>query len=240
MTLLVKGVAIAEVPGFGNALPSQIRSISANSSVLAEVVLEPQRSYECTVLAEFAGDALSTQFVDQSNAPLDISANRIRQIGTVTPSLGDSASLADNRLSIQPVSPLSTFTKIKITNLLNQTLSTKTICTETTLYGGYNTYLGQMSFIELLNISNAPLNARVKGFNFDGGTPFDRDVMIQPNARVDVDVHITTGPDKYGTITITHDGPYGSLVGHLSTYHEKDGKLVGGTSVLLKPRPNSL
>lgn len=230
------GLAVADVPGFGNNGDSQITSIGASSSRSDDIYVEVNRSYECTVLSNNTSDTLTLLFVDGSGNALDATANKIRSIGNVTPQILSESGAANNRLSIQPVLPYTSTTRLRTTNISGSTISTERVCLETTLYGGYNTNANPYNFLELTNITNASVTAKVRGYNFDGTATVNSTVTIGPNSRFDVDIHSAAGQNKYGILIVTHDGPYGALIGYVSQYTGTPESLIQTGSIKLKPR----
>lgn len=107
---------------------------------------------------------------------------------------------------------------------------------ETSLYGGYNTNASPYNFLELSNTTNATVSGRVRGYNYDGTATVDATFSIEANRRYDIDVHSAAGPNKYGLLVVTHDGPYGALQGAVSQYISSNSQLILQATVPLKPR----
>lgn len=88
-------------------------------------------------------------------------------------------------------------------------------CTETTLYGGFNTVVTDFNFIEISNTlgdtdQNEDVRLRITATGTSGATVLDRIITIEAGKRIDVDVH-SAAPQDFGPVVITHNGPPGSL-----------------------------
>ncbi len=230
----------AEVPGFGNSRASGLSTLTASSSIIVNnIIMEQDRSYECTVLTDTDSDAVTLDFINGSAVSLDRTVNKIRDIGDLTPPVFTGAGAADNRLTIQPAVPVSTVTRLKITNTTASTITYEQVCTETTLYGGYNTNANPFNFLELTNTTSGTITARVRGFNFDGTATVNTSVSIAPGTRFDIDIHTAAGANKYGSLIVTHDGPFGALLGYVSQYSGSPSSLVLTGSIPLRSRVRS-
>ncbi len=89
--------------------------------------------------------------------------------------------------------------------------------------------------MELTNIGNADVVAKVTAVTFDGTVALDNfSVTIPAGQRKDVSIHDTAGSDVFGVVRVTHDAPFGTLLGVVSQYSGDvtDFKL-GGTSTLV-------
>jgi hypothetical protein len=98
-------------------------------------------------------------------------------------------------------------------------------CTDTTLYGGFNTSVTDFNFIEISNvlksnsISTGVITGKIVAIDSISDTIIiDREFTIQAGSRTDVDIHSISGPGKFGQVIIYHDGPPGSLQAVSSQY----------------------
>lgn len=92
-------------------------------------------------------------------------------------------------------------------------------CNDTTLFGGFNTFASNFNFLELTNISNTTITGKIKAVDFNGNVVIaDQPFSIGAGLRRDFDLHTTIGPQKYGTVIVTHDASAGSLLGYVSQY----------------------
>jgi hypothetical protein len=98
-------------------------------------------------------------------------------------------------------------------------------CTETTLYGGFNTSVTDFNFVEIsnllttTNLSNGVIIGKIVATDsITNQVLLDREFTINPEDRIDIDIHSVTGAGKFGPIIIYHDGPPGSLRAVTSQY----------------------
>jgi hypothetical protein len=199
------------------------------------VYLESGRSYSCTVLPSDSTTtvALSTT-VTGPNADITAVAR-----GDYTPvvTAPTTTAAAPMRLSLRPLdSGLHTFTVSTATD----TEIVRPECIETTLYGGYNTNVSTFNFLEISNISNKDLKVRINAKNFDGSTVINDGASsartIPAGQRVDVDIHTPAGSGVFGSLVITHDGPYGAIQASLSQYTGTVSDFDLTVSEALRPR----
>lgn len=98
-------------------------------------------------------------------------------------------------------------------------------CEETTLYGSFNTSVTDFNFVEITNSlpSTSSTTGLVSGKilvkdSITNNIIADRAFTVSSGRRLDVDIHSISGPGKFGTITIYHDGPPGALSATTSQY----------------------
>ncbi len=110
-------------------------------------------------------------------------------------------------------------------------------CVETSLYGSFNTSVNNFNFLEVTNTANSTINGFITATSFDGQTVIDaRAFSVEANKRLDVDIHTPAGANNFGTIKVTHDGPFGSIMATTSYYKgtAEDFTLTG--TVPARPR----
>ncbi len=96
---------------------------------------------------------------------------------------------------------------------------------ESTLSGGFNTSVTNFNFLELTNnlISDSHDNGIISGKVIvknviTDQTIFTQNFTINPSDRIDINIHDQVGPGVFGTVTVLHNGPAGSLKGVVSQY----------------------
>ncbi|HQH25921.1 MAG TPA: hypothetical protein PLP17_00880 [Oligoflexia bacterium] len=242
---LPQSFAVTSVtPGGGNALSGGTLTINNSTPTTTSVValfafLEQDKSYACTAGVSFPG--LDTGFqpqVSDSNGVIDNNANGVALRGAVTPHVNvvSSSALADDdRIVITPTKS-DNYQFSVFNNSQSSDVDFRLECLETTLYGGYNTNANPFNFLELTNTTNAAVSGRVRGFNFDGSPSVETFFGIAANSRFDIDVHTAAGPNKYGVLIVTHNGPYGALQGVLAQYSGPPSALVLQSTLPLQPR----
>lgn len=97
-------------------------------------------------------------------------------------------------------------------------------CTETTLYGGFNTIAGEINFLEITNRSNKAVTLHIRGYSStDNSEKVNLKITLPENntapvSRADIDIHTHVGPASFGSLHITHDAPKGTISATLATY----------------------
>ena len=99
-------------------------------------------------------------------------------------------------------------------------------CTETTLFGGFNTSVTDFNFLELTNTLDGPAETEtIKARIFARDSVSQQTIIhnsvvqIPPGDRRDVDIHSVAGAGAFGPLFVTHDGPPGSLKATVSQYN---------------------
>ena len=95
-------------------------------------------------------------------------------------------------------------------------------CSETTLFGGFNTSVTDYNFLELTNTSGTAITVNVIGWNSITGstTPVvNLSALVPANRRLDIDIHSLVGSGVYGSLLVKHDGAPGSLRAVLNQYN---------------------
>lgn len=96
-------------------------------------------------------------------------------------------------------------------------------CTETTLYGGFNTSVTDFNFLEITNTTDAEITGTITAVNvvpnpdvvvINGDT-----FTVTANSRTDVDIHTRAGAGAFGPIKVAHRGGPGALKAVLSQYN---------------------
>lgn len=114
-------------------------------------------------------------------------------------------------------------------------------CTETTLFGGFNTSVTDFNFLEIRNVSNVSVTGKISAFDSVSNQQVinDREFTVEAGRRLDVDIHSLTGPSKFGPVTLSHDGPPGSLQAQVSQYNLTSSsplEIIPVAVEVLKPR----
>lgn len=232
-------VALAQnVPGVGNIHNQSRISLGAGSQIIEDLPLEAGRSYCCSIESGKEPDEVSLSIRTPTFGVPDPVMESYSSIGDITPRISSgSASLTniDNRRTITPLITGNYFLFFSNDSFVSSN-AFKFNCMETTLYGGYNTNANPYNFLELSNLTNSPITGRIRGFNFDGTATVDTTFSISANSRQDFDLHTPAGANKYGSLIVTHNAPYGGLKGSVSQYSTSSGGLQLGATVPLKSR----
>ena len=91
-------------------------------------------------------------------------------------------------------------------------------CTDTTLYGGFNTSVTDFNFIEITNTLTSGITTgdtgdvvvTVKAFGTAGTELLSTSFTLAAGRRRDVNVH-ESAPRDFGPVIITHNGPPGAI-----------------------------
>lgn len=231
------GVA-QDVPGVGNTNDQSRVVLSSGLITLRDLPLEARRSYVCSADSGSEPDDVVLSILSPASGALDPTLDQYSAIGDITPKISSgsvSITNIDNRRTVTPSSS-GTHRLVLTNNSFVNSYTLKVNCMETTLYGGYNTNANPFNFLELTNITNATINGRIRGFNFDGSPTIDTTFSLSPNSRQDFDLHTAAGSNKYGSLIVTHNAPYGGLKGGVSQYTPVSGGLQLGATVPLKSR----
>ncbi len=215
-------------------------TLGGNGTLDVVVFLEANKSYACTAIGSTSTDDIRfSTSVSNNSGTISNSLNRVALRGDVCPRPNGNISFGntevDNRIVITPV--VADYYGFHLQN--DSTTADKKVvveCMETSLYGGYNTNASPFNFLELLNTTNGTIAGTVRGFNYNGTQTVNTGFSIGPNLRYDIDIHTAAGPNKYGMLIVTHDGPYGALQGFVSQYISSSGQLQLQATVPLKPR----
>ncbi|MCB0344528.1 MAG: hypothetical protein KDD66_05410 [Bdellovibrionales bacterium] len=113
-------------------------------------------------------------------------------------------------------------------------------CTETTIFGGFNTSAADFNFLELRNVSTAPISGFITAVDYAGNQKIvNKPFTIPPLRRVDFDLHSEVGSGTYGILKVTHDGPHRTLRGRVSYYELTPwNSLIRRGGVALQPALN--
>lgn len=102
-------------------------------------------------------------------------------------------------------------------------------CEETTLSGGFNTSVSEFNFLEIKNnlsqsfYSSGVIRGKIIINDSITNTKLsEQEFQLQPQTRRDIDIHSISGPGKFGTINIYHDGPPDSLSAITTQYKIKN------------------
>ncbi len=91
------------------------------------------------------------------------------------------------------------------------------LCSDTTLYGGFNTTVTDFNFIEVTNTltedtngNNGSLKVTVRATGTAGTEVLSTSFELAAGKRFDVDVH-SLAPSDFGPVFVTHNGPPGAI-----------------------------
>ena len=108
---------------------------------------------------------------------------------------------------------------------------------ETTLVGGYNTSVTNYNFLELTNtLVKASHDTGVIAGKYTIKNSITNQVVttqsftVNPQDRIDISIHDLVGAGSFGTITLLHNGPAGSLKGIVSQY-----RIISSNPFRIKP-----
>lgn len=103
--------------------------------------------------------------------------------------------------------------------------STMVLLLDSTLSGGFNTSVTDFNFLELTNSLTkssrdaGTITGRITAKNVLTDTiVLSQSFSVNAGDRIDISLHDAVGPDTFGIVTVTHDGPSGSLKGFVSQY----------------------
>ncbi len=208
---------------------------STITSAAFSMPVEAGRSYACSII----GSNPSTQL---SLTSPDTAADNWSYCGEVTPKISTGSSdtnHADNRYCLAALT-----TEIKAIAAKSDVgggEAARFECLETTLYGGYNTFVNPWNFLELYNTTNTSIRVYITAVNYDGSTVVNNVTYLVPaNARQDVDLHTPAGANKYGLVKISHTGPYGAIQGQVSQYRGPVTGMELTASTPVRPRDQNL
>ncbi len=202
---------------------------------IVKVHLQVGKSYECSITQKAVDSANEFLTFDLEALDPDGESITLTGLGNITPVIAtpSGASSLKSRIGITP-------TKTGIHTLTPENSSgtddAATIrCTETTLYGGFNTFFAQIPIVEISNTTETEITANVSATDFNGDTIVeDVEVVIQPNSRTD-EILDSISPSLYGEITVTAVAPAGALRATVAEYN-----FSGGVLVLRRERPMSI
>ncbi len=102
-------------------------------------------------------------------------------------------------------------------------------CTETTLYGGFNTSVTDFNFLEINNTLNAEssgtqsVTGTITAINVVPSTDTtvidEQEFSVSAGSRTDVDIHAAAGTGAFGPVRVCHDGPPGAIKAVMSQYN---------------------
>ncbi len=186
------------------------------SGDILDIKVDENRSYCCTANSSnqfFAPPNMSTTY--QVAAFTLTAADR----GLQSPYLGTTF----QRLCFTPPEGVGSGALASITfSFFGTALNARVRCTETSLYGGFNTSVTDFNFLEIRNLaSSGTIIGRVLARNtVSGGTiVFDQPFSVAAGQRVDLNIHGTVGAGAFGPIVITHDGAPGAINAVLNQYN---------------------
>lgn len=210
-------------------------SQSTLTSAAFSIPVEAGRSYACSLL----GSDPNTQL---SLTSTETVGDNWSYCGAVTPKISNGSTDADHANNRVCFVALSTADKaIAAKSDKGGGEAARFECLETTLYGGYNTFVNPWNFLELYNTTNTSIRVYITAVNYDGSTVINSlSYLIPANARQDVDLHTPAGANKYGLVKIAHTGPYGAIQGQVSQYKGPVTGMELTASTPIRPRDQNL
>ena len=181
------------------------------------VDLTGARSYSCQGIPS-ASDSTFALGLTVSSITTPSTQVTARATGTLNPPITEGTGAAgQSRLSLTPTAT---------GRYAFDTTAAKTggepiqfACVETTLIGGFNTFINNFNFLELTNLTASTVTGTVTAIDFAGNTVINAQAFsVAANRRADIDLHTTIGPEKFGTVIVTHNAPFGGLQGYVSQY----------------------
>lgn len=192
--------------------------LTVNANDLFLIDLEANHSYSCeAVPSDVASDFdFSLSVVGTTGTSPETVTGRAT--GDMRPMItGEADDSGDNRLSLLPTTANRFQLTVEGAKLGGEIVRVR--CVDTTLYGGYNTNVNDFNFLEISNVSTDAVTGSITATNFDGTVVISAQAFtVQPGRRVDVDIHSAAGADKFGVVTVTHNGPPGALQANVSQY----------------------
>jgi len=91
-------------------------------------------------------------------------------------------------------------------------------CRDTTLFGSFNTFINNFSFLELENRSSDMVEVIIRVVDSFGNLRTDTARLIAANQRLDFDLHSRVGADSIGQIQVRSDAPAGAIAGRVAAY----------------------
>jgi hypothetical protein len=214
LIIAVSSVCLAQNIELSMEETASFDSLSNTTGFFARVI--ENKSYCCQVWTngEFSG-LPSFDVITMAEGTLDFISDR----GEVSPYIGagNAPEAARKCFVASPNNGFNnSFITLGITSGASLIPNANVRCSETTLYGGFNTVVTDFNFIEVTNTLIDTEKDEVIRFRITargtiaGVTILDQIIDINPSQRIDIDVHSTAGND-FGPVVITHNGPPGSL-----------------------------
>ncbi len=201
--------------GSAFAPPEVLESAQDNDSIFIKALKD--HSYCCQVRSLKFNDA--PYFED------------IRLFGEIVPSQerGESEPLWDtieehlnsNQTRLCMIAPTDGSYAYHIRLQSGPTTNLKIHCAETTIFGGYNTVVNTINYLELNNIMrDSPVRGRLTATNtLTGATVVENYLFtVAAGGRTDIPLHDVIGTGMFGSLVISIDGPAGSVQANLSQY----------------------
>jgi len=191
-----------------------IASLDTGDSIFSTV--EDGRSYCCEIFHVGQSNIVPRiQSVTVSGGSLEDLVSR----GRNAPWLGAGTNVANARRCFRFAGTANisrTFISLDVEANASPIPNARVRCSETTLFGGFNTAVTDFNFIEITNTlavtdQNGDISVRIiANANIAGTEVLNTTVSIAAGERRDIDVHSVAGSD-FGPVTITHNGPPGSI-----------------------------
>lgn len=176
------------------------------------------RSYSCEGVPQDAASDFDWNQTVQGTAVSNPETILARLAGTLEPAItGEASTSSDNRLTFTPTT--TDRFRLTVQSAKSGGELVKVQCTETTLFGDFNTNVNDFNYLELTNLSNASISGTITAITSDGTVAVNAATFtIAPDRRFDVDLHSAVGADKYGLVRVTQNGPAGALKAIVSQY----------------------
>jgi hypothetical protein len=224
----------ALTPGVVGADETSFTPPASDPPGFIEASFEVGKSYSCNAPGRLASDGVNFQTQIENVAD----ASKVTGVlnGKTTPEIAGANDTTGGRLSFSvPLTATGGLYKVMFNSIDESGDSVRITCLETTLYGGYNTNASPLNFLEVNNTANAAIVAVVRARDTAGNIVFEGGATIAANGRADFDIHSQVGENVFGSIAITHNGPYGSLTAYLAEY-DSELKLQGRTELKVRAR----
>lgn len=217
---LAAGATVAAAQVTVDARDTEDVLIQAGSGFV--VSLKANNSYCCTVYPQNPNTraGLSATIQARGNPGVTVAGTRRGAmepaVTVTTEGSATDADQSDNRVCVTPAA--SGDYKFPISSAVSGE-PIKVVCDNTTLNGGFNTNATPVNYLECTNLSDADVAARVFATDYAGQVLIaGQAVSLPAGLRRDFDVHSAVGPDRYGRLTVTHDGTRRAVRCVLSRY----------------------
>ena len=217
LSVAFPAIAFGQVSFYELATNETFEISSLDTADMVFALIENDRSYCCQIYHVGQSNIVPkfSSITPNSGALADLSSR-----GQAAPWLGAGNNSVDSRrcFRAQVTSPVNrTFITLGLAANSSPVPNARLLCKDTTLYGGFNTAVTDFNFIEITNTliastdltNSVVVNIKANG-TISGNQVLNTTITVQPGQRMDVDVHSVAAND-FGPVTITHNGPQGSI-----------------------------
>ena len=196
-------------------VPERIDGVDTTD--LVEVTVFDGRSYCCQITSNTPGtNDLGFDTVSLTSGVLNAAAQR----GKINPWLISAPANARRCFIFSEGAGGNGIADVKLGIEVSGTLNDVSLqCSDTTLYGGFNTVVTDFNFIEITNTltpntagDDGTVEVVVKAFKHSGEEILSTTLNppLAAGQRRDIDVH-SVAPSDFGPVIITHNGPPGAI-----------------------------